>query len=92
MTKWKVLPREQCQGGHVQVIWRNLPNEHRNTEFRRQFHHPKLELRGKPQIPANIPQQAEPGSCSNIETGMATQLAYLHQRDNFLVPHKSIHL
>ena len=45
MTRWKVLPREQCQGRltNLRVLVDKLTVVIRNTQLCRQFHHPDIE-------------------------------------------------
>jgi hypothetical protein len=92
MTRWKVLPREQCQGTHHRVLhFTQCPSSSppfRYSELRRQLHHSELELGRVAQDPTNIDQQTQPGVGVDIETGMAAQLAHLHQRDHLLLPHE----
>lgn len=52
MTRWKVLPREQCLGKHQES--RVLLSAHelrplRHTKFHRQLHYRKLQVRRKAQ-------------------------------------------
>ncbi len=94
MTKWKVLPREQCQGQLLQPrkIWQRLTKLARHTQLRGQLYHPELKYRREPEVTANVPQQAEPGTRFYPQARMAAQLAHLYQRDHILLPHKSINL
>lgn len=63
-----------------------------NPQLRRQLHHPVLFLRRVAQGSEDSPQQAQPRPCLHIETGMAAQLANVHQRDCLLLPHQLAHL
>ena len=94
MTKWKILPREQCQGKLYQSSRErtSLMLCARHTQFRGQLHHSKLKLRRELEEPENLPQQAKSRPRVYTQARMAAQLAYLHQRDYLFVPHEPFNL
>lgn len=62
MTKWKVLPREQCQGqsyregGGWEFGDTRAHGSSRNTQLRRQLHYSKLKLGRKPSVSTDFPE------------------------------------
>lgn len=74
-TRWKVLPREQCQGQSLLEKYRNMQEElnwNRHSQLCREFHYPKFELRRDVQEPAHTSKQAESSACVDSETGVAS--------------------
>ena len=94
LTRWKVLPRDQCQGrlGETCGFGRQLIYCTRHSQFRRQLHHTMFEYRREPPPAAHTPQQAEYDLGQHLEDGVAAQLANLHQRDHIVLPLKHTHL
>ena len=76
MTRWKVLPRAQCQGIRNFVV--NFIIEMSRKE----------DLQGG----EDVAEQAESSAGVGPQAGVAAQLAYIHQRDHLELPDESAHL
>lgn len=62
MTRWRVLPREQCLGNNVistlmvsKITLTGLFSRH--SELHRQFHHRELKVGGEPEGRTRFPEQ-----------------------------------
>lgn len=90
MTRWKVLPRDQCQGKNYNNIV-ILPPAHTNIIHHRypQFYCEiySREFRIRRENPSGAPstEQAQSRSRLHSEARMAAQLAHLHQRDHLFL-------
>jgi hypothetical protein len=62
----------------------------RYPEFRCQLYHTMLQLRRVSEVAADSAEQAQPCLGVHSQTRVAPQLAYLHQRDNILLPYELV--
>lgn len=94
LTRWKVLPKEQCQGEDFYMDEQQfiLLTPRRYPKFRGQFYYRMLQFGTIVEVAENTPQQAQLGPGFYSKARMASQLAYLHQRDHLVMPHKLVDL
>lgn len=73
MTRWKVLPREQCQGNlkAIDGLVSGANGMCRNSQLCSQLHHTELKFRGDDEDPSDTFEQAEFGPGLNSEARMA---------------------
>jgi len=86
MTRWKVLPRDQCQGMPHRNCRLSAADRVRYPKLHRELHHPAIQQRRKPPHRAYPSKQAQPRPRLRPEAGVAPQLANFHQRDYIIVP------
>lgn len=93
MTRWKVLPREQCQGRIIRTgCYVSSLTTYRNPELHCPVHHPVLQHRRVVTNAKDIAKQAQSRPYLGPQARMATQLAHVHQRDHFVLPLEPIDL
>lgn len=73
MTRWKVLPKEQCQGKSLKMASLGVVlTETRNSEFRGQLHHTMFRLRRIFENPEDPSEQVEPRPCVYSQARVAS--------------------
>ena len=79
-TRWKVLPRDQCQGMRCCQRMKELADSYsRHQKLCCQPHPRRIEVGRVIEGESDLRQQAEPSPRLDPKAGMAAELAYIYQ-------------